>query len=164
AVTYEAYMSCIHAEDQQWVAASIEEILATSEPYEHEYRIVRPDGEERWVHARVAVVTARDGVPERLAGYCQDVTERRVAEDARRPVDRVVRRARQGPRCARRVVAATLRERRQGDRHVRHVPAIAALAGRVRDPDGDDLGELCRARARTGTNGGGAHGGGQRGS
>jgi diguanylate cyclase (GGDEF)-like protein len=83
-VTFEAYMACIHPGDQPHVAELIGEILKTSEPYEHEYRIVRPDGELRWVHARVAVVAAVDGTPRRLAGHCQDVTERRVAEDARR--------------------------------------------------------------------------------
>jgi diguanylate cyclase (GGDEF)-like protein/PAS domain S-box-containing protein len=83
-VTYEAYMACIHPKDRDRVGALIAGILQNSEPYEHEYRIIRPDGEQRWVHARVAVVTEIDGAPSRLAGHCLDVTERRVAEDARR--------------------------------------------------------------------------------
>ena len=82
-VTFEQYMECIHPDDRLRVTAAIERILATAEPIQHEYRIVRPDGEVRWVHARIAVVAIRDGVAERLAGYCQDITERRVAEDAR---------------------------------------------------------------------------------
>ena len=83
-VTYDAYVACIHPADRAQVGDLIAGILETLEPYEHEYRIVRPDGQIRWVHARVGVVEAVEGVPRRLAGHCQDVTERRLAEDARR--------------------------------------------------------------------------------
>ena len=84
AVTFDEYIARIHPDDRARVAELIGEILATSIAYEHEYRVVRPSGEVRWVHARVAVVSAADGAPRRLAGHCQDVTERREAEDARR--------------------------------------------------------------------------------
>jgi c-di-GMP-specific phosphodiesterase len=83
-VGYDQYLERVHPEDRAAVAGAVGTILATLEPYEHEYRIVRPDGAVRWVHARIEVVARRDRIAQRLAGYCQDVTERRVAEDQRR--------------------------------------------------------------------------------
>ena len=82
-VTFDQYLACIHPDDRPRVVEQLQQILETSVSYEHEYRIVQPDGTVRWVHARVAIVAEADGAPRRLAGHCQDVTERHVAEDAR---------------------------------------------------------------------------------
>ena len=45
-----------------------------------EYRIVRPDGEVRWIWARTFPVRAETGAPTRLIGIAQDCTERKQAE------------------------------------------------------------------------------------
>jgi c-di-GMP-specific phosphodiesterase len=79
-VAFDEYLARVHPDDRERVQSAVENTLATLEPYEHEYRIVRPDGVVRWVHAR-GEVTARDGdTPRRLGGYCQDITERRETE------------------------------------------------------------------------------------
>ncbi|WP_224248863.1 hybrid sensor histidine kinase/response regulator [Hyalangium gracile] len=50
-----------------------------------EYRIRRPDtGEVRWISRRAEFVRDAQGKPVRLIGVAQDVTERRLAEDALR--------------------------------------------------------------------------------
>jgi diguanylate cyclase (GGDEF)-like protein/PAS domain S-box-containing protein len=47
-----------------------------------EYRILRPDGSERWMYARVFPVCDEDGKVFRIAGIVEDITERkRVEED-----------------------------------------------------------------------------------
>lgn len=45
-----------------------------------EYRIIRPDGEQRWLHSRVRSVDGPDGKPVRFLDTVLDVTERKNAE------------------------------------------------------------------------------------
>jgi len=45
-----------------------------------EWRIVRPDGTVRWVRAHSAFVAAGQGEPDRIAGFLEDVTERKETE------------------------------------------------------------------------------------
>jgi PAS domain S-box-containing protein len=47
-----------------------------------EYRIVRPDGEVRWLYDRARVICNRDGKPTHIGGLASDITERKVAERA----------------------------------------------------------------------------------
>jgi len=47
-----------------------------------EWRIVRPDGTVRWVRAHSAFVVADEGQPARIAGFLEDVTDRKEAEMA----------------------------------------------------------------------------------
>ncbi len=49
-----------------------------------EWRIVRPDGTIRWVRAHSTFVTASPGQPHRIAGFLEDVTDRKEAEIALR--------------------------------------------------------------------------------
>ncbi|HEX5871136.1 MAG TPA: EAL domain-containing protein, partial [Longimicrobium sp.] len=45
------------------------------------YRLVHPDGSERWLHTRAAPVHDARGVAYRVAGVTEDVTERKRMED-----------------------------------------------------------------------------------
>jgi PAS domain S-box-containing protein len=45
-----------------------------------EYRIVRPDGEIRWLHDRASVVRDKNGNPVRIGGVATDITGRKLAE------------------------------------------------------------------------------------
>ena len=47
-------------------------------PFEDEYRIVRPDGEERWIYVRAEPTLSSAGVVVGLRGIGQDVSDRRV--------------------------------------------------------------------------------------
>jgi PAS domain S-box-containing protein len=51
-------------------------------PYEIEYRVIHPDGEERWLRDRGESIPGPDGRPARHLGITQDVTEQRRAETA----------------------------------------------------------------------------------
>lgn len=51
---------------------------------EAEYRIVRPDGEVRWLRDRARMVYGRDGEPVRYVGLASDVTAERDMEEAQR--------------------------------------------------------------------------------
>ncbi|HEU4883131.1 MAG TPA: PAS domain S-box protein [Longimicrobium sp.] len=52
------------------------------QPYEHEYRIVRPDGSVRWIRDRGFPIRDAQGQVYRTAGIAEDVTERREAQEA----------------------------------------------------------------------------------
>ena len=83
-VSFEQYLARVHPDDRDRVAAAVQATMQTLEPYEHEYRIVWPDGQVRQVHAAGAVSAVADGRAQRLGGFCHDITEQREAEDRRR--------------------------------------------------------------------------------
>jgi two-component system cell cycle sensor histidine kinase/response regulator CckA len=66
-------------EDRDRVAAFLAKI--TSGPAEECYRIVRPDGTVRWIHARAFVVRNPEGKPYRVAGIMEDITAQRELEE-----------------------------------------------------------------------------------
>ncbi len=72
----------VHPEDRERVDAEVRRALETCEPFDLEYRIVRPDGRVRRVHGRAEVVVGADGRPLRMAGTVQDVTEVRATAEA----------------------------------------------------------------------------------
>jgi PAS domain S-box-containing protein len=83
--TFEGYVQRVHPDHRDQVVSAVQETLRSGESFDHEYRIVRPTGEERWVHARGEVVTSpAGGAVIGLRGYCHDVTDRKTAEDALR--------------------------------------------------------------------------------
>src|SRR5690606_38639432 len=44
--------------------------------YQVTYRIVRPDGQTRWLQATGRLFLDADGAPQRMVGVCTDITER----------------------------------------------------------------------------------------
>ncbi|HYJ04250.1 MAG TPA: MEDS domain-containing protein [Chthoniobacterales bacterium] len=79
--SYEAVIGTTHPEDRDWLRSVIEGALKTHEPFSVYYRITKPAGEVRILHARGAVVTDKHGNASRLHGTAQDVTERKHAEE-----------------------------------------------------------------------------------
>ena len=55
-------------------------VLGPDGRHETEYRIVRPDGAVRMIHAWITVERDAAGRATRLRGTCQDITERKLAE------------------------------------------------------------------------------------
>lgn len=62
-----------------------------SDPYDEEYRIVRPDGSIRWVRERTFPVQDADGHTYRIAGVAEDITGSRTAESSRAASERRLR-------------------------------------------------------------------------
>ena len=80
--TFEEYQADMHPEDRERVLATIAHSLDGGR-HHLEYRIVRPDGEVRWLEARGELFRDTDGRPLRMLGVCTDVTERhRAAAEA----------------------------------------------------------------------------------
>lgn len=80
------YVQFIHPDDRETIVACIE--LATrGEPVIFpEYRVVRPNGQIRIVHATSELERDAEGVPARLTGALHDVTAQRAAEEQRQQV------------------------------------------------------------------------------
>jgi PAS domain S-box-containing protein len=72
----------VHPDDRADVERAASDARRTNEPYAVQYRILRPDGDERVIASRGKVVQ-RDaaGAPIRMTGVCWDVTEEKRAEE-----------------------------------------------------------------------------------
>ena len=81
AATYEAYLDRVHPEDRALAEANVSRTVETRRPFAADYRVVRPDGEVRWLrsHGRLA---HGDGGQLLLIGTCQDITEQKQLEHA----------------------------------------------------------------------------------
>jgi PAS domain S-box-containing protein len=78
--TIEAFNARLHPDDVRRVTEALRGAIATCGEYDAEYRIVRPDGETRWIHARGRALAGEDGRAARLLGAAYDTTgERAVA-------------------------------------------------------------------------------------
>ena len=68
----------IHPDDRETVKSGNHEALEANQPYEAEYRVVRPGGEVAWVHARSEVEVGPAGVQQQI-GVVVDLTPSIVA-------------------------------------------------------------------------------------
>lgn len=72
-----------HPEDQERGRLAYAHALAAGERHiAHDYRVLLPDGRERWLSLHGEIVCGADGTPERVVGILMDVTERRLTEAA----------------------------------------------------------------------------------
>ena len=67
----------VHAGDRDRVRAAVLRSVATGRAADEEYRIVRPDGEERWLHTRAEPTINSAGDVVALRGVGQDITDKR---------------------------------------------------------------------------------------
>ena len=84
AVRGEGWLSAVHPEDREHVAALWRDSLQQREPYEDEFRVLRHDGAYRTLSCRcVPILSSRGEVLEWL-GACVDITEVKEEEELRR--------------------------------------------------------------------------------
>ena len=84
-IPMEAIRSLRHPDDRERVLAGFKRVLeGGADSYEIEYRIVRPDGETRWIFGRGRVIRGDDGTPIRYSGVDLDITERKALEESLR--------------------------------------------------------------------------------
>ncbi|HUJ79217.1 MAG TPA: PAS domain S-box protein [Nitrospiria bacterium] len=83
-ITYETFLSRIHPEDRDEVNRVTHAALQDCRPFDHDRRVVWPDGTVRVYHSRGAVEVDAGGKPARMYGTAQDVTDRKRAEGALR--------------------------------------------------------------------------------
>jgi PAS domain S-box-containing protein len=81
--SYQRFISLIHPEDRERISQLHQRAYETGEPYSMLERIVRPDGEVRYLSSNGQVVMDESGTPVRMRGTCIDVTDRVLAERER---------------------------------------------------------------------------------
>jgi PAS domain S-box-containing protein len=82
AIAFEVFRNSIHPDDREAMFRKLQRQAADVEPGHSEYRIIRPDGEVRWIQSRTFPMRDARGEIRRIMGYAEDVTERKVTEQA----------------------------------------------------------------------------------
>jgi serine phosphatase RsbU (regulator of sigma subunit)/PAS domain-containing protein len=77
--TIAAFLARLHPDDVTRVRDAMRMCVDTVGEFDSEYRVVRPDGETRWVHARGRALAGPDGTAVRLLGAAYDTTGEREA-------------------------------------------------------------------------------------
>ena len=85
--TIEAFNAMLHPDDLPTVSAALQEAIATCGDYSARYRILTPQGEQRWIAAQGRCIPGDDGASCRLLGAAYDVT---AAVDSETRVARVL--------------------------------------------------------------------------
>lgn len=78
---YADWQNLVYKDDLEAVYADLLAILSGEKDFFREFRIHRPDGELRWIQV-IAKVQHNEGQPIRMIGINQDITERKLAEQA----------------------------------------------------------------------------------
>ena len=79
------WLDAVLAADRPHLVAALQR-ARSGEATTAEYRIQRPDGEERWLHSTAFPIRDQDGWVVRVARLTRDVTERRRLEIEREHV------------------------------------------------------------------------------
>ncbi len=74
-----SYLDLIHPDDREKILAKLDEAISTR-AFDEEFRIIRTDGELRWVSVKALAVRESGQTTGWLIGTSQDVTARRQAE------------------------------------------------------------------------------------
>ena len=85
--SYEGYLKMVHPDDRDRVAEATNQVFHHHVPYSHDERIFRPDGSMRYLHTWAHPVFDDTGKLVRLVGVCQDITDRKLAEEELRALN-----------------------------------------------------------------------------
>jgi len=80
--TLENYLSLVHSDDRDAVAAAVTGALQTGQLDARDARVVTMQGDIRVLHTQIAATLDDDGTPIRIFGTVHDITQRKLAEEA----------------------------------------------------------------------------------
>ena len=78
-LSYERFMSSVHPEDKDHVMHAIRLSIEANTAYRCEHRIIRPDGEIRWMLEKGGVIRNNEGEAVRMVGIVKDITDQKIA-------------------------------------------------------------------------------------
>ncbi|MGE8498124.1 MAG: diguanylate cyclase domain-containing protein [Pseudomonas sp.] len=76
--TYELFCACVHPDDRARVRAGELRCIETGENHDEEYRVIWPDGTQRWLRETGNIVKDQDGNTIRMMGVVRDITEEKA--------------------------------------------------------------------------------------
>jgi len=79
--THRAFLETLHADDRPLFEEAIERAMDRRQPFNLDFRVVRPDGSIRIVHQQTELEYDGAGNVRRMLGTTQDITERKRAEE-----------------------------------------------------------------------------------
>ncbi len=129
AITPSFFFRRILAEDREAVRAVSADGARRGEPFEKEYRILRPDGTVRMIHAWSRFVRENGGNAMRMLGTCQDITERKLAEQEVLRAQGALRRSEERYRCLVGAITSVVWTADATGRFVEPQPAWEAYTG-----------------------------------
>ncbi len=94
-IGFEFFLERVHPADRNLVVQAVRRTIKRLQPSQQEFRIVRCDGEVRFIHARAEPHSEEVGRAQRLIGTLHDFTDRKLIERA------LARRAKQQAAAAR---------------------------------------------------------------
>ena len=89
--SFETWLNTLHADDRKSAMEKINRSISARTPLENEYRIVCPDGRERWITALGDTFYDDAGRPQRMCGICTDITVHKRAEEETRRSETALR-------------------------------------------------------------------------
>ena len=90
-LSLEQVIETVHPDDRQGLVDAINEVIARSGAYAHQYRVRRLDGQYYWIEANGRVELAEDGTPKSFPGVLLDMHERRTVQAERDRVTAALR-------------------------------------------------------------------------
>jgi len=77
----EMWPNLVHPDDLLALDKAVALSLSEASEFASEFRILRPDGKQRWISARATVIRDGEGRPNRMVGVNIDITEQKLAEE-----------------------------------------------------------------------------------
>ncbi|CAM2005052.1 two-component system response regulator [Acanthopleuribacter pedis] len=79
--SFDLLLGAVHPDDRPALEAQLRDAFQDGTPFSIDHRIMKPDGNMLYVHQEVVVTTDTHGVPARIRGIIQDITQRKKSED-----------------------------------------------------------------------------------
>ncbi|WP_324283151.1 PAS domain S-box protein [Cyanobacterium aponinum UTEX 3221] len=80
-LTYADFIACVYHEDISLIENKFALVLREKRDFSAQFRILRPDGEIRWIKAIAQIQRDREGNPATLVGINSDITEEKKAQE-----------------------------------------------------------------------------------
>jgi two-component system cell cycle sensor histidine kinase/response regulator CckA len=127
-----SWMDEVIEEDRNKVLADMEEKRAGDfSAQTPDFRIIRPDGSMRWIHARAFAIQDEQGKILRIVGVAHDITERKLAEESVRESEARYRALSQS---LEETVLAKVAELRQAESLAAIGRLVSVVAHEIRNP------------------------------
>lgn len=85
---FREFVELIHPDDRAHVRKGVDEAIQNHRRIVLDYRVIRPDGQLRFIHGEGEVIRDDAGRPRRSVGFLQDVTEQHLSKSALENADR----------------------------------------------------------------------------